>query len=80
LQQVTGFTAGPTGATMYIYEPTTKKSPAPIIVAIHYCTGTGPAYFSGTQYATYVCATAFIFSFPMSHISQEFDSQAVWYN
>lgn len=66
LQQVTGFNAGPTAAKMYVYIPTTKKSPAPIVVAIHYCTGTGPGYFSATQYATYADTYGYIVIYPSS--------------
>jgi len=66
LQQVTGFTAGPTAAKMYIYVPTTKVSPAPIILAIHYCTGTAQAYFSNTLYAQYADTYGYIVIYPNS--------------
>lgn len=66
LQQVTGFNSGPTAAGMYIYVPTTKKSPAPIIVAIHYCQGTASAYYSGTLYAQYADTYGYIVIYPNS--------------
>jgi acetylxylan esterase len=66
LQHVTGFTAGPTAAKMYIYVPTTKVSPAPIILAIHYCTGTAQAYFSNTLYAQYADTYGYIVIYPNS--------------
>jgi acetylxylan esterase len=66
LQQVTGFTSTPTGAKMYIYVPTTKKTLAPIVVAIHYCQGTAQAYFSGSQYANYADTYGYIVIYPNS--------------
>lgn len=66
LQKVSGFTAGPTKAGMYIYKPTSLKSPAPIIVAVHYCTGSANAYFSQTQYATLADKYGFLVIYPSS--------------
>jgi acetylxylan esterase len=66
LQQVMGFSDGPTKAGMYIYVPTNMASPAPIIVAIHYCTGTANAYFSSTQYANLADQHGFIVIYPNS--------------
>jgi acetylxylan esterase len=64
LVEVTGFDRTPTGATMYVYIPTTKKSPAPIVVAIHQCTGTGPGYFESTLYAQYADTYGYIVIYP----------------
>lgn len=64
LEQVTAFTDGPTNAGMYVYVPTGVTAPAPIIVAIHYCTGTANAYFTGTQYATLADTHGFIVIYP----------------
>jgi acetylxylan esterase len=66
LQQVAGFDLGPTAAGMYIYIPTTKISPAPIIVAIHYCSGTAEAYYSNTLYAQYADTYGYIVVYPNS--------------
>ncbi len=66
LQQVSGFNAGPTRAGMYVYIPTTKKPLAPIIVAIHYCSGTAQAYYSGTLYAQYADTYGYIVIYPNS--------------
>src|SRR3979409_781799 len=53
LVQVTNFGANPTNLGMYLYVP--DNIPAgtrpPILVAVHYCTGSGPAFHSGTQFA-----------------------------
>ncbi|KAG9230993.1 putative Acetylxylan esterase A [Amylocarpus encephaloides] len=51
---------------MYIYVPSKKLTPAPIVVAIHYCTGTGPGYFSGSRYATLADTKGFIVIYPSS--------------
>ncbi|KAH6677561.1 putative Acetylxylan esterase A [Halenospora varia] len=51
---------------MYTYVPANKKSPAPIIVAMHYCTGSASAYFSGTQYANLADKLGFIVIYPES--------------
>lgn len=66
LQHVTSFSSGPTAAGMYIYVPTSLVKPAPIIVAIHYCTGTGPGYFSATQYASLADTHGFLVIYPSS--------------
>jgi acetylxylan esterase len=51
---------------MYVCIPTNKKSPAPIVVAIHYCTGTANAYFSNTLYAQYADTYGYIVIYPNS--------------
>jgi acetylxylan esterase len=66
LQEVTGFTSTPTGATMYVYIPTTKQALAPIILAIHYCTGTATEYYSNTLYAQYADTYGYIVIYPNS--------------
>jgi acetylxylan esterase len=64
LQQVTGFDSTPTGALMYVYIPTTKVSPAPIIVAIHQCTGSATEYYESTLYAQYADTYGYIVVYP----------------
>ena len=51
LQQISSFGSNPTNVRMYIYKPTGVVANPALIVAMHYCTGTAQAYFSGTQYA-----------------------------
>lgn len=52
LTQVTDFSSSnPTGTRMYIYVPDNVASSPPVIVAIHYCTGTAQAYYTGSPYA-----------------------------
>jgi acetylxylan esterase len=66
LQKVTGFTSTPTGATMYVYIPTTKQALAPIILAIHQCTGSANEYYSSTLYAQYADTYGYIVVYPNS--------------
>jgi len=64
LQQVTNFGSNPTGVQMFVYKPSKLASPPPLIVAMHYCTGTAQAYFSGTQYANLADTHGFIVVYP----------------
>ncbi|KAF8311693.1 acetyl xylan esterase [Clavulina sp. PMI_390] len=56
----------PEGVTFQYYMPTALYHPPPLIVALHYCTGTGSAYFSGTGYATYADTHGYIVIYPTS--------------
>ena len=49
---------------MYIYVPDKRAANPPILVAIHYCTGTAQAYFSGTQFKTFADQYGFIVVYP----------------
>ncbi|KAJ3035959.1 hypothetical protein HDV00_003253 [Rhizophlyctis rosea] len=69
LQQVSNFGTNPSGSNMYIYVPTQLAINPPIIVAIHYCTGSAQAYFSGTQYASLADSHGFIVVYPSSQRS-----------
>ncbi|KAF8857598.1 putative Acetylxylan esterase A [Acephala macrosclerotiorum] len=51
---------------MYVYVPTKKVDKAPIIVAIHYCTGTAQKYFSGSNCASLADTHGFIVICPNS--------------
>ncbi|KAJ3050435.1 hypothetical protein HK097_008613 [Rhizophlyctis rosea] len=66
LQQVTNFGTNPGSAAMYIYVPTKLTSNPPIVVAVHYCSGSARAYFSGTQYASLADKHGFIVVYPSS--------------
>lgn len=69
LQQVTSFGSNPSGARMFIYVPDNLAPSAPIIVAIHYCTGTAQAYYTGTPYARLADKHGFIVIYPESPYS-----------
>ncbi|KAI8189002.1 Efflux pump dotC [Colletotrichum sp. SAR 10_75] len=69
LQQVTSFGANPSGAKMYIYVPDKVAASPPIIVAIHYCSGTASAYYSNTPYKSYADQYGLIVIYPESPYS-----------
>jgi acetylxylan esterase len=64
LQQINNFGTNPTGVQMFVYKPSRLASPPPLIVALHYCTGTAQAYFGGTQYANLADSYGYIVIYP----------------
>jgi acetylxylan esterase len=64
LTQVTNFGTNPSNLQMYLYVPDRLASPAPILVVAHYCTGSGPAMFSGTQFASLADRYGYIVIYP----------------
>jgi hypothetical protein len=69
LTQVTNFGDNASGTLMYIYVPTKLAAKPAIVVAIHYCTGTASAYYTGTPYATLAEQYGFIVIYPQSPYS-----------
>ncbi|KAK0656890.1 carbohydrate esterase family 1 protein [Cercophora newfieldiana] len=69
LTQVTNFGANTSGARMFIYVPDALAPSPPIIVAIHYCTGTAQAYYNGSPYARLADTHGFIVIYPESPYS-----------
>jgi poly(hydroxyalkanoate) depolymerase family esterase len=66
LQQVTGFGTNPSNLEMYVYRPDGLPANPALVVAVHYCTGSGPAFYSGTQYAALADQYKFIVVYPSS--------------
>jgi poly(hydroxyalkanoate) depolymerase family esterase len=64
LVQVTNFGFNPTNLGMYEYVPANVAPHPAILVAVHYCTGSGPAFFSGTQFASLADQFGFIVIYP----------------
>ncbi len=58
LTEVTNFGTNPTNLRMYLYVPDRVAAQPAILVAIHYCTGTGPAFYSGTSSRRWPTSTA----------------------
>ncbi|KAF3764277.1 family 1 carbohydrate esterase [Cryphonectria parasitica EP155] len=74
LQQVSNYGTDTSGAQMYIYVPDAvaskgSSSNVPIVVAIHYCTGTGAGYYSASPYAQLADQYGFIVIYPSSPYS-----------
>lgn len=64
LVQVSNFGSNPTNVGMFLYKPAKLASPTPLIIAMHYCSGTAQAYFQGTQYANLADTHGFIVIYP----------------
>ncbi|HEV8555113.1 MAG TPA: PHB depolymerase family esterase [Actinophytocola sp.] len=65
LVEITNFGNNPSGLRMHLYVPDRVVAPRPpILVAVHYCGGSGPAFFSGTEFARLADQFGFIIVFP----------------
>jgi poly(hydroxyalkanoate) depolymerase family esterase len=64
LTEVTNFGPNPTGLLMHLYVPQHVRPHPAIVVVLHYCTGTGPAMFGGTQFASLADRDGFIAIYP----------------
>ncbi|MEU8082287.1 PHB depolymerase family esterase [Micromonospora sp. NPDC049101] len=64
LTQVTGFGTNPTNLQMHLYVPDRVATRPAVLLALHYCTGSGPAFHSGTQYASLADRYGFIVIYP----------------
>jgi acetylxylan esterase len=64
LTEVTNFGTNPSNLRMYLYVPDRVATRPAVLVAIHYCTGTGPALYSGTEFASLADRYGFIVVYP----------------
>ena len=64
LVQVTNFGANPTNLQMWLYVPPSVRPHPPILLALHQCTGSGPGFFSGTEFANLADQFGFIVIYP----------------
>ena len=64
LTEVTGFGTNPTNLRMHLYVPDRVAARPAILVAVHYCSGSGPAFYSGTQYAALADRYGYIVIYP----------------
>ncbi|MEV4378055.1 PHB depolymerase family esterase [Streptosporangium sp. NPDC049644] len=64
LVEVTGFGTNPTNLRMHLYVPNNVAARPAILVAVHYCTGSGPAFYSGTEFASLADRYGFIVIYP----------------
>ncbi|HEU5157474.1 MAG TPA: PHB depolymerase family esterase [Streptosporangiaceae bacterium] len=64
LQEITNFGTNPSNLRMYVYRPDNVSARPAILVAVHYCTGSGPAFFSGTDFARLADQFGFIVVYP----------------
>ncbi|MFF7451659.1 MULTISPECIES: PHB depolymerase family esterase [unclassified Streptomyces] len=74
LTEITNFGANPSNLQMYLYVPASVRPNPAIVVAVHYCTGSGPAMYSGTEYASLADQYGFIVVYPsVTRASKCFD-------
>jgi acetylxylan esterase len=64
LVQVTNFGNNPSSLQMYVYVPNSVTANPPILVALHQCTGSGPEFYSGTEFASLADQYGFIVIYP----------------
>ncbi|WP_229402303.1 extracellular catalytic domain type 1 short-chain-length polyhydroxyalkanoate depolymerase [Micromonospora okii] len=64
LTEVTSFGANPSNLRMYLYVPDSVAPRPGLLVAVHYCTGSGPAMYSGTQFAALADRYGYIVIYP----------------
>ncbi|WP_326564019.1 PHB depolymerase family esterase [Micromonospora peucetia] len=74
LTEVTNFGPNPSNLRMYLYVPDSVAPRPGLLVAVHYCTGTGPAMYSNTQFAALADRYGYIVVYPsVTRSSQCFD-------
>ncbi|WP_377271437.1 PHB depolymerase family esterase [Peterkaempfera sp. SMS 1(5)a] len=64
LTEVTNFGTNPTSLRMYVYVPASAPAKPAILVAAHQCTGSGPGFYSGTEFASLADRYGFIVVYP----------------
>ena len=64
LTEITNFGTNPTNLRMHLYVPDNRPARPAVLVAVHYCTGSGPAFYSGTQFAGLADQYGFIIIYP----------------
>lgn len=69
LTRVDDFGSNPSNTQMYIYVPANLATKPAIVVAIHYCTSTAQAYYTGSPYAQLADQHGFIVIYPQSPYS-----------
>ncbi|MFE9686935.1 PHB depolymerase family esterase [Streptomyces sp. NPDC006285] len=74
LTEITGFGSNPSNLQMYLYVPDSVTANPAVVVAVHYCTGSGPAMHSGTEFASLADRYGFIVIYPsVTRASKCFD-------
>ncbi|MEV7069532.1 PHB depolymerase family esterase [Streptomyces sp. NPDC093990] len=64
LTEITGFGNNPSNLQMYLYVPDNVTAHPAVVVAVHYCTGSGPALYNGTEWARLADAHSFVVIYP----------------
>jgi len=64
LVEVTGFGSNPGGMRMHVYVPDSHPATPAIVVAMHGCGGSGPGFYSGSEFASLANRYGFIVIYP----------------
>ncbi|WP_128430084.1 extracellular catalytic domain type 1 short-chain-length polyhydroxyalkanoate depolymerase [Streptomyces cyaneus] len=64
LTEVTDFGTNPSNLRMYLYVPDRVTANPAVLVAVHWCTGSGPDMYNGTEYDTLADQYGFIVLYP----------------
>lgn len=64
LTEVTNFGSNPSSLRMFLYVPDNVKPRPAVLLAVHFCTGSGPVFFSGTEFASLANQHGFIVIYP----------------
>lgn len=64
LDEVSSFGNNPGHLRMHVYVPNNAASPAPIVLAMHGCGGSGPGLYSGSEFASLADRYGFIVIYP----------------
>ncbi|WP_440073183.1 extracellular catalytic domain type 1 short-chain-length polyhydroxyalkanoate depolymerase [Streptosporangium sp. OZ121] len=64
LTEVTGFGANPGNLRMHLYVPDTVQPSPAIVLAMHGCGGSGPGFYSGSEFRTLADRHGFIVIYP----------------
>ena len=67
LTEVTSFGNNPGGMRMHIYVPDSRPANPAIVVAMHGCGGSGPGFYSGSEFASLADRYGFIVIYPTRH-------------
>ena len=64
LVEVTNFGNNPGGMRMHVYVPDTRPANPAIVVAMHGCGGSGPGFYSGSEFASLANRYGYIVIYP----------------
>lgn len=67
LRQIVGFGNNPSNIKMYLYVPDKVVAHPPVLVGLHWCHGSGPAFHSGTGFASLADKHGFIVIYPSAN-------------
>ncbi len=74
LTEVTDFGTNPSNLQMYLYVPDSVTAKPAVVVAVHYCTGSGPAMYTNTEWASLADRYGFVVVYPsVTRASKCFD-------